>query len=105
MRRPGNRPAQDDGAASRRRRSLPEKYMPRHKFTVGQEVGFLPSAMDFNVPRGTYRIVRQLPLEAGGFQYRVKTVADGHERLISERQLAPGVSPWAPPAPAAKARR
>ena len=42
--------------------------MPRHKFTVGQEVSFLPSAMDFNVPRGTYRIVRQLPLEAGGFQ-------------------------------------
>jgi len=78
--------------------------MPRHKFTVGQEVSFLPSAMDFNVPRGTYRIVRQLPLEAGGFQYRVKNVSDGHERIIRESQLAAGTSPWAPP-PLAKARR
>jgi|NGEPerStandDraft_6_1074524.scaffolds.fasta_scaffold616227_1 hypothetical protein len=79
--------------------------MPRHKFTVGQEVSFLPSAMDFNVPRGTYRIVRQLPLEAGGFQYRVKNVSDGHERIIRESQLAAGANPWTPPPAAAKARR
>lgn len=80
--------------------------MPRHKFTVGQEVSFLPSAMDFNVPRGTYRIVRQLPLEAAGFQDPVKNVSDGHERIIRESQLAAGVSPWSPPpAAVAKARR
>ena len=43
--------------------------MARHKYAIGQEVNFLPSGMDFNVPRGTYTIVRQLPLEAAGFQY------------------------------------
>jgi hypothetical protein len=72
---------------------------------VGQEVSFLPSAMDFNVPRGVYRIVRQLPLEAGGFQYRVKNVSDGHERIIRESQLAAGSTPWTPPPATAKARR
>ena len=78
--------------------------MSRHKYTVGQEVSFLPSSTDFNVPRGTYRIVRQLPLEAGGFHYRVKNVSDGHERIIRESQLAVGASPWTP-TPVAKARR
>lgn len=78
--------------------------MSRHKFNVGQEVSFLPSSMDFNVPRGTYRIVRQLPLESVGFQYRVKNVSDGHERIIRESQLAPGANPWTPP-PIAKAHR
>ena len=77
--------------------------MPRHKFVVGQEVTFMPSAMDFNVPRGTYRIVRQLPLEAGGFQYRVKHANDGHERIIRESQLVAGDGPMVPAA--AKARR
>jgi hypothetical protein len=77
--------------------------MQHHKFAVGQEVSVLPSALDFNVPRGTYRIVRQLPMEAGGFQYRVKNVNDGHERVIRESQLALGTNPWMPP-PATKQR-
>jgi len=79
--------------------------MPRHKFAIGQEVSFLPSGMDFNVPRGTYTIVRQLPLEANGFQYRVKNVRDGHERIIGESQLAAGTGMWSPPPPPAKDRR
>jgi hypothetical protein len=79
--------------------------MARHKYAIGQEVSFLPSGMDFNVPRGTYTIVRQLPLEAAGFQYRVKNVSDGHERIIRESQLAAGSSIWVPPPATAKARR
>ncbi len=78
--------------------------MQHHKFTVGQEVSLVPSAFDFNVPRGTYRIVRQLPMEAGGFQYRVKNLSDGHERVLRESQLASGASAWMPP-PVAKPRR
>jgi hypothetical protein len=77
--------------------------MASHKFTVGQEVSFLPSALDFNVPRGPYRIVRQLPLESGGFSYRVKSISDGHERIIAESQLASGDGGSWMPAPA-KAR-
>jgi hypothetical protein len=80
--------------------------MARHKFAVGQEVSFLPSVSDFNVPRGTYRIVRQLPFEVDSFTYRVKNLNDGHERVMRESQLVSGDGPWMP-APAktpAKAR-
>lgn len=62
--------------------------MLHHKFSVGQEVKFQPSIVDYNVPAGTYRVVRQMPMEAGGFTYRVKSVADGHERVIRESQLS-----------------
>jgi len=58
-----------------------------HKFTVGQEVEFLPGRMDFHVPRGIYTIVRQLPMESNDFLYRVKNVRDGHERVMRESQL------------------
>ena len=69
--------------------------MLHHKFSVGQEVNFLPTVMDFNVPRGTYRVVRQMPMEGGGFTYRVKSIADGHERVIRESQLTEGGA-WMP---------
>jgi hypothetical protein len=65
--------------------------MIQHKFAVGQEVDFLPGRMDFNVPRGTYTIVRQLPIEANDCQYRVKYGRDGHERIMRESQLVPGL--------------
>jgi hypothetical protein len=61
--------------------------MSAHKFTAGEVVEFLPSNMDFNVPRGTYRIVRPLPAEGINRDYRVKHVQDGHERVIRESQL------------------
>ncbi len=61
--------------------------MAAHKFTTGDVVEFLPSNMDFNVPRGTYKIVRALPAEGINRDYRVKHVQDGHERVIRESQL------------------
>ncbi len=64
--------------------------MVQHKFAVGQAVEFLPGRMDLHVPRGTYTIVRQLPVEANERQYRVKNTRDGHERIMRESQLAPG---------------
>ncbi|MDA8050283.1 MAG: hypothetical protein M0002_09790 [Rhodospirillales bacterium] len=68
--------------------------MTRHRFAVGQEVEFLPSRNDFNIPRGTYKIVRQLPAEMSDCQYRVKNARDGHERIMRESQLAAGSGPW-----------
>lgn len=61
--------------------------MFQHKFAIGQEVHYLPRPQDVKVPRGRYRIVRQLPPEDGELQYRVKHAVDGHERAVSERQL------------------
>jgi hypothetical protein len=39
------------------------------------------------MPRGDYEIVRLLPAERLGNQYRVRSVADGHERVVPEMQL------------------
>jgi hypothetical protein len=62
--------------------------MPSHKFRVGDTRHFTPSAFDRAAPRGAYQIVRLLPPEQLGYQYRVRCVADGHERVVPEMQLA-----------------
>jgi len=61
--------------------------MQVHKFEVGETRHFTPSAFDRATPRGFYKIVRQLPPEGRGYQYRIKSVADGHERVVPESQL------------------
>ncbi len=61
--------------------------MSPHRFIVGQNVEFLPRQFDSNVPRGTYVVVRQLPGPPHDREYRVKNVADGHERVVLESQL------------------
>ena len=63
--------------------------MSQHKFRVGQAVEFSPDPGVDRLSRGRYTIVRLLPLEAGTPQYRLKNVADGHERLARESQLGP----------------
>ena len=62
--------------------------MSNHKFTVGQQLDFLPGPRDGNVPRGKYKVQRLLPSETKDPQYRVKCDTDGHERVVSETQLA-----------------
>ncbi|MEG3806673.1 hypothetical protein DBT53_002705 [Aerococcus mictus] len=34
-----------------------------------------------------YTVVRLLPSEGLGYQYRVKNVTDGHERIVREGQI------------------
>ncbi|MBW8270671.1 hypothetical protein [Caldovatus aquaticus] len=66
--------------------------MPRHSFAVGQSVEFVPSKGDGNVPRGTYTVVRLLPNDGPDREYRVKSAADGHERVLRESQLRKGTA-------------
>lgn len=61
--------------------------MGRHKFAAGQSVAFMAARDELNIPSGTYTIVRQLPAEGREWQYRVKNVRDGHERVMRESQL------------------
>jgi hypothetical protein len=58
-----------------------------HKFRVGETLQYTPSAFDRSAPRGLYQVVRLLPAESLGHQYRIKCIADGHERVVSESQL------------------
>lgn len=65
--------------------------MAPYIFAVGQKVEFIAGRFDANVPRGVYTVVRQFPGAAEGPEYRVKHQKDGHERVVSERQLRAGV--------------
>jgi hypothetical protein len=62
--------------------------MSTHKFTVGQIVRFSPDRQQLSSGRGLFTVVSPLPEEAGVPQYRVKSQADGHERVVREDQLA-----------------
>jgi hypothetical protein len=38
-------------------------------------------------PEGRFEIVRLMPLEHGNYQYRIRSVMDGHERVVLEGEL------------------
>jgi len=59
-----------------------------HKFKVGQNLLYSPSIFEAPARRGSYCVVRLLPAEDGDHQYRLKSAADGHERVARESQLA-----------------
>ena len=61
--------------------------MPAHKYRTGQIVE--AAAKVFSViPPGRYEIVRLMPPTVGGDnQYRIKSLSDGHERVVKESDL------------------
>ncbi len=60
---------------------------PPHKYKVGRSVEVIASALHPR-PLGRFEIVRALPVERGIHQYRIKSVLDGHERVVAESELA-----------------
>jgi hypothetical protein len=62
--------------------------MAAYKFKVGQKVTVV---MQARAPKigGSFTIVRTLPAEQGNNQYRLKSVTDGHERVVMEVQINP----------------
>jgi hypothetical protein len=81
-------PTRSDPAPERhRKRGVWEE---KHKFAVGQTLHFSPSTFEGATGKGFYRVVRLLPAESGDNQYRLKSVSDGHERVVRESQLASG---------------
>jgi hypothetical protein len=61
--------------------------MSAHKFTVGQTVRFSPDRRQESSARGNFKVVRLLPEAESVLQYRVRSQADGHERVVREDQL------------------
>ena len=61
--------------------------MAARKFAVGQTVRFSPDRVQLRSARGQFEVLRLLPEDASVFQYRVKSQADGHERIVREDQL------------------
>jgi hypothetical protein len=62
--------------------------MSTHRYTIGQTVRFSPDRNQGTTSGGRFKIVRLLPEAASVLQYRVKSQADGHERVVREDQLA-----------------
>jgi hypothetical protein len=72
--------------------------MPYHRFKVGQTVVAPSEGRDLHIPRGPLVVVRLLPLADGEPQYRVRSEADGHDRVVLERQIRPPDEPKPSPA-------
>lgn len=61
--------------------------MLQHRFAVGQRIEFDPGKFDGTGGRGTYTVLRLLPNDSSDREYRVKSVHDGHERVVRESQV------------------
>ena len=57
-----------------------------HKFKLGQSVELLRNEQNLR-PLGLFEIVRIMPTEHGYRQYRIRSLADGHERVAMEVEL------------------
>ncbi len=58
-----------------------------HKYSSGQDVYYEPQFGN-NASRGTYKIVRLLPIESDRrLSYRIKSTTESFERIAEEHQL------------------
>jgi hypothetical protein len=58
-----------------------------NKYKQGQSVEIVASDLRLT-PLGVFKVVRVMPRERGIQQYRIKSVMDGHERMVMESDLA-----------------
>ena len=61
--------------------------MPYHHFKVGQIVVAPSAGPHALIPRGPHVIVRLLPVTDDEPQYRIRSEADGQERVVTKRQI------------------
>jgi hypothetical protein len=61
--------------------------MDAHKFRAGERVT-MTSSRARATPKGSFEVVRLMPPERGNYQYRIRSVTDGHERVVLENELA-----------------
>jgi hypothetical protein len=55
---------------------------------VGQTVSLRPSAFARSTAAGMYEIRAVLPEENGQHRYRIKSLIEPHERVVSENELS-----------------
>ena len=60
--------------------------MKARKYRTGQTVTMTPNRARA-APKGRFEVTRLLPLEQGNYQYRIRSVTDGHERVVLESEL------------------
>ena len=60
---------------------------PLHRFRAGEHVELVPGKLDGNLPRGLFTVLRTLPNDGMDREYRLRHLADGHERVARESQM------------------
>jgi hypothetical protein len=60
----------------------------QHRFKLGQMVEIMPTTMRAAVT-GQYEIIRLVPCDSNDPQYRLKSLTEKHERVLSEGELIP----------------
>jgi hypothetical protein len=58
-----------------------------HRYKSGQTVRLHRNMISRSAPDGEYKIVRQLPENAGEPQYTIKSMRESHERVVKESEL------------------
>jgi hypothetical protein len=66
---------------------LDANEMLNRRFAKGDRVIVVGGGANENLRPGVYIVVRLLPLSSLGFQYRVKSALDTHERVFDEYML------------------
>jgi hypothetical protein len=62
--------------------------MAAHRFKAGQKVLVVRARTELSVP-GMFEIIRPLPEVGGRYQYRIRSVSNGQERVAGEYELEP----------------
>jgi hypothetical protein len=58
-----------------------------HKYQIGQVLDLLPNRGASSRKAGECTIVALLPYEGHAVQYRVQSVSESHQRIVSENDL------------------
>jgi hypothetical protein len=74
-------------ASVRDRTSVRENAMSNHKFKIGQSVNCTSGSFGAIRGSGIYTITQLLPPEGDDFQYKIKSAAEPHERVVKESEL------------------
>jgi hypothetical protein len=64
-----------------------ENAVSSHKFKIGQSVSYTLGVFGAGSANSVYKITQLLPPEGDDFQYKIKSVAEPHERVAKESQL------------------
>jgi hypothetical protein len=59
-----------------------------HRFRVGQTVQFRTKPFYVSASLGVFEVTKLLPERDGEFEYRIKNVAEPHERVARESELS-----------------
>lgn len=58
-----------------------------HRYSVGQVLDVLPVRGSSSRRAGQCTVLRLLPFEGAALQYRVQSVTESHQRIVSEGDL------------------